>query len=178
MDLPARYEGEGNPMDLPARYEDDIYAWSQHQAAVLRRMAETPAALPNDLDIGNVAEEIETLGRSELHGVERHLMRMLEHVIKAVSSPTAYPATTWMEEVAREQGEAADGYRPSMRQNLDIEAIWRKAQRLAGVGLRAHGEQIAPLPENCPFALEEMLDLGILPEASVARLAALAAPSG
>ena len=159
-------------MDLPARYEDDIYAWSRHQAAVLRRMAANPTTLPNDLDIENVAEEIETLGRSELHGVERHLMRMLEHVIKAVSSPTAYPATMWMEEVAREQGEAADGYRPSMRQNLDTEVIWRKAQRLAGIGLRAHGEQIAPLPESCPFTLEELLDLGTLPEAFVARLAA------
>ena len=165
-------------MDLPARYEDDIYAWSQHQAAVLRRMAANPAALPNDLDIENVAEEIETLGRSELQGVGSHLARMLEHVIKAASSPAAYPPTTWLGEVAREQGDAAEAHRPSMRQNLDLDGAWRRARRIAAVELRAFGEAIAPLPEGCPFALEELLDLNTQPEAFVARLAALAAPPG
>ena len=49
-------------MDQAALYEKDIYAWSQHQAAVLRRMAANPAALPNDLDLEHVAEEIEEVG--------------------------------------------------------------------------------------------------------------------
>ena len=37
-------------MDGAALYEEDIYAWSQRQATVLRRMAALdPAALPSDL---------------------------------------------------------------------------------------------------------------------------------
>ena len=165
-------------MDLPARYEDDIYVWSRHQAAVLRRMAETPAALPNDLDIENVAEEIETLGRSELQAVESRLVRMLEHVIKAASSPTAYPATMRQAEVTREQGDAENGYRPSMRQALDLERVWRRARRVAAAALESHVEALAPLPEACPFTLEELLDLRTKAPSFVARLAALAAPPG
>jgi hypothetical protein len=162
-------------MDLPALYEDDIYAWSLHQGAVLRRMAaEGRARLPNDLDIENVIEEIETVGRSELAGVRSHLTRMLEHLVKAVSSPTAYPATKWMGEVAREQTAAVAGYTPSMRQNLDLARVWRDARRIAAADLAAYGEAAAALPENCPFALEELLDLKTAPEAFVARL--MAAP--
>jgi hypothetical protein len=165
-------------MDLPARYEDDIYAWSRHQAAVLHRMAGTPAALPNDFDIENVAEEIETLGRSELQSVESHLVRMLEHVIKATSSPAAYPATMWQADVTREQGDAENRYRPSMRQALDLERVWRRARRVAAAALESHGEAMAPLPEECPFTLEELLDVGTKAPSFVARLSALAAPPG
>jgi Domain of unknown function DUF29 len=165
-------------MDLPARYEDDIYAWSQHQAAVLRRMAETPAALPNDLDIENVAEEIETLGQAELQAVESHLVRMLEHVIKAASFPSAYPATMWQAEVTREQGDAENGYRPSMRQALDLERVWRRARRVAAAALESHGESLVPLPEDCPFTLEELLDLRTKAPSFVSRLAAQIASPG
>lgn len=49
-------------MDHAARYEEDVFAWSQHQAKVLRGLAERAAGLPNDLDLEHVAEEIEDLG--------------------------------------------------------------------------------------------------------------------
>jgi hypothetical protein len=62
-------------MDQAALYEEDIYAWSQHQAAVLRRMAANPAALPNDLDLERVAEEIEEVGNEQLYAVESSLVR-------------------------------------------------------------------------------------------------------
>jgi hypothetical protein len=43
------------------RYEDDFFAWTQHQAMVLRSMA----VADNRFDRANVAEEIEDLGRSQ-----------------------------------------------------------------------------------------------------------------
>jgi hypothetical protein len=164
-------------MDLPPSYEEDIYAWSQRQAAVLRRMAADPARpLPNDLDIRNVIEEIETVGRSELASVRSHLTRMLEHIVKAVSSPEAYPARMWMGEVAREQTAAARRFAPGMRQNLEVDEAWADALRLAGVDLEAYGETLAPLPGACPFALQELLDTRRRPKEFVDRLAAALPP--
>ena len=49
------------------RYEDDFYAWTQHQAIVLRTMA----VADNRFDRENVAEEIEALGRSERDAVRQ-----------------------------------------------------------------------------------------------------------
>jgi len=43
-------------------YDEDFYAWTQHQAALLRRLS--PAG--NELDLEHIAEEIEDLGRSDL----------------------------------------------------------------------------------------------------------------
>ena len=52
-------------MDRRSLYEDDIYAWAEQQAAALRRLAGTRRELPNELDLENLAEEIETALRSD-----------------------------------------------------------------------------------------------------------------
>ena len=44
-------------------YDEDFYAWTQEQAELLRR----GGAGANGLDIELIAEEIEDLGKSELH---------------------------------------------------------------------------------------------------------------
>jgi hypothetical protein len=161
-------------MDHPATYEEDIYAWSQHQAAILRRLAAAGrAGLPNDLDLENVAEEIESVGRSELTAVRSHLTVMLVHLIKAVSSPEAYPTRLWLGEATRAQGEAADAFTPAMRQHLDPGAVWRRALKDAAAALRAHGEAMAKLPDACPFTLDELLNREVEAEAYAAKLAAL-----
>ena len=46
-------------------YDEDILVWSEQQAAALRSMA-SRRDLPNELDLANVIEEIEDVGRSEL----------------------------------------------------------------------------------------------------------------
>ena len=45
-------------------YESDLYEWTKAQADALRRRAS------NELDWDNLAEEIETLGRSNRHQIE------------------------------------------------------------------------------------------------------------
>ena len=56
------------------RYNDDFYAWTQHQAMVLRTMA----VADNRFDRENVAEELEALGRSERDAVRSEIRRILE----------------------------------------------------------------------------------------------------
>ena len=63
-------------------YDDDILLWSEQQAAAIRRLRETARGLPNELDIENVAEEIESVGRSELAAVESYIELILLHLIK------------------------------------------------------------------------------------------------
>lgn len=52
-------------------YDEDILAWSEQQAALLRDLARH-RDLPNALDLENVAEEIESVGRDELRATKRH----------------------------------------------------------------------------------------------------------
>ena len=60
------------------RYDDDFYAWTQYQAEVLRSMA----VADNRFDRENIAEEIETLGRSERDAVRSQVRRIIEHLLK------------------------------------------------------------------------------------------------
>ena len=50
-------------------YDEDILVWSEQQAAALRSLA-SRRDLPNELDLANVIEEIEDVGRSEFHAVD------------------------------------------------------------------------------------------------------------
>jgi hypothetical protein len=70
-------------------YGDDILLWSEQQADALRRRA------ANEIDWDNVAEEIESLGRSEVRAVESLLVQALRHILKAEAWPLSRDAPGW-----------------------------------------------------------------------------------
>ncbi|MGR9012863.1 MAG: DUF29 domain-containing protein [Gammaproteobacteria bacterium] len=57
-------------------YEKDFYSWTHEQAELLRR------GQFNSLDIPNLIEEIETMGRSEKRELESRLTILLLHLLK------------------------------------------------------------------------------------------------
>jgi hypothetical protein len=152
-------------------YEEDAFAWSQRQAELLRDLARTRRDLPNELDLSNIAEEIEDLGRSELNTVLSHLDQMLVHVIKAASRPGAEPWRHWLNEIGRHRIEAERRFTPAMRRQIDLTRQWRRAVRRAEEELVRFDEAMAPMPDGVPFTLDGLLDLDVPAEALVARLA-------
>ena len=60
-------------MAQSALYDEDILLWSEQQAEVIRRLARTRRDLPNELDVENVAEEIESLARSDRREIRNRL---------------------------------------------------------------------------------------------------------
>lgn len=105
-------------MDQPSLYDDDIVTWSEEQAAALRALA-TRSDLSNALDWETVAEEIESLGRSETQGVESALLLVLVHVLKYLSAPSAQSTRSWRVEVVAYHATARRNYKRSMRQRID-----------------------------------------------------------
>ncbi len=59
-----------------AAYDEDFYAWTQKQARLLR------AGEFSQLDIENVAEELESMGRSDRNEIESRLEVLLMHLLK------------------------------------------------------------------------------------------------
>ena len=76
-------------------YQTDHYAWTKQQAAELRRLA--AARANSTLDLANLAEEVESLGRSDLATVRSQLRRIIEHLLKLEHSPAAEPRFGWRE---------------------------------------------------------------------------------
>ncbi len=165
-------------MDRAALYDAEIYAWSQHQAAVLRRMAANPAALPNDLDLERVAEEIEEVGNEQRYAVESSLVRLFVPLIKLIALPGNQAARHWIKEANAFLDNGESRYRPSMRRVLDLDRLWARACRLAARDLETDGRAAPPLPQQCPFELEELVGGEADPRDLAARLAAAVAAPG
>ncbi len=63
-------------------YDADIVEWSERQAALLRRRAAGELINNADLDWPNIAEEIESVGRSERLSLASHIRTVIEHLAK------------------------------------------------------------------------------------------------
>ena len=138
-----------------ALYDEDILLWSERQAEVIRGLGQTRRDLPNDFDVLNVAEEIESVGRSELASVESQLQNILVHLIKLAQQPEAQATKHWLIELVGFLAEMKRRYAPSMRQRIDIDEIWWIARKLTV--LERSEEDEASMPEVSPFQLEELL---------------------
>lgn len=135
-------------------YDTDILEWSEHQAALLRRVA-AGERVNDQVDWENVIEEIDSVGREQLHAVESLLVQALVHMLKAEAWPLSREAPHWRAEAWLFRGDAASRFVPSMRQRIDLGRLYRRA-------LRAMPETIddqppLPVPPECPVTLEELL---------------------
>ena len=162
-------------MDPSALYDEDIYAWSQHQAALLRRLAADRATLPDDLDLEHVAEEIEAVGEEQRFGVESNLVQAMIHLVKLVALREDQAARHWVKETRALLATAARRWRPSMRHAIDPDGLWSDACRQATLDLEIDEHPVPPLPQRCPFSLDELVDGRADPRGLAARLAAAVA---
>ena len=80
-------------------YDQDLVLWSEEQGRALRAAAGAGWNAPIDWE--NVAEEIESLGRSERHALASHIAIVIEHLLKLQASPATEPARGWRDTIRR-----------------------------------------------------------------------------
>jgi len=74
-------------------YEQDFVRWTEQQSAALRAAALARSNLP--VDWGNVAEEIDSLGRSDRRELASRIATIIEHLLKLQASPADAPRRDW-----------------------------------------------------------------------------------
>jgi hypothetical protein len=125
-------------------FDFDIYAWTQRQGALLRRLAVGERLNDANLDWPNIADEIETLGRSERGAVASHITNIIEHLVKLEASPAKDPRAGWKTTVRRSRLriEHLLEESPSLRPHLPdlIAKAMALGRRLAEISLTDHGE--------------------------------------
>ena len=146
-------------------YEADYYAWTKDQAAALRELAKARADLP--LDLENLAEEVESLGRSDLRTVRSQIRRIIEHLLKLEHSPAQEPRYGWEETVIEARNQIDDVLTPTLRRDAEagIAKLYAQGRRAAARALTHHGEHeaAAALPERCPYSFEQIIGDDWLP---------------
>lgn len=140
-------------------YQTDYYAWTKQQAAALRAMAARRES--STLDLENLAEEVESLGRSDLNTVRSQVRRIIEHLLKLEFSPSTLPRADWRYSVAQARDEVEDHITASMYPDVaaDLAKLFGRARRAAALGLAGHGERDAAqaLRTTCPYSLDQIV---------------------
>jgi DNA-binding PucR family transcriptional regulator len=137
-------------------YDKDFYAWTQQQAALLRRLP--PAG--NELDLEHIAEEIEDLGRSDLRAAQSLCEHVIEHFLKLEYSGLTEPADHWRDEIVEWRLQLEKILTRSIEAKLDLPARYRAALRLVRRLERDVPGFISRLPSECPYSLEQIIGDG------------------
>jgi hypothetical protein len=131
-------------------YEQDYYAWANEQAALLR------AGKLSAADIGNIAEEIESMGRGEKRELVNRLIVLLLHMLKWKFQP-ALQSPSWRRSMTVQRHALVRHItdNPSLKSKVS-EAI-RDAYRDAVLGAADEtGLSEGTFPEVCPWSFDQM----------------------
>jgi hypothetical protein len=136
----------------------DFYAWANQQAALLR------AGRLTDADIEHIAEEIESMGRSEQRELVDRLTGHLLHLLKWRFQPGLH-SNSWRLTIEEQRYRLEDHLKdnPSLKAQLG-QAI-RDAYRLALVEAeRETGLARATFLTECPYIYDEAMSPDFWPE--------------
>ncbi len=139
-------------------YEEDFYAWTVEQARLLR------GGDVSAIDVSNIAEEIESLGRSDRRELRSRLTVLLMHLLKW-RQQRERRSTSWSGTIReqRRQIELVLDDSPSLRPftNECLPEAYRDAREDAA---EETGIAETEFPAECPFSLDEVLARDFLPE--------------
>ena len=138
-------------------YESDFYAWSREQAELLR------AGEVDKADIAHIAEEIDSMGRTEKRELISRLSVLLHHLLKW-RYQTDKRGPSWEASIRVQRNRLAD----HLDDNPSLKPLLPKALASAyrDAALEAVAESGLPgstFPEICPWTVDEVLDSGFWP---------------
>jgi hypothetical protein len=105
--------------DARTLYDEDFVAWTEQQAEALRSAGR--GTTNQILDWENLAEEIESLGRSDRRELHGQIYRIIRHLAKLQFSPATGPRQGWRDSIgdARKQAELVLADSPSLKPQLE-----------------------------------------------------------
>ena len=141
-----------------ALYDQDFYAWSGQQAALLR------AGNLSQADLENIAEEIDSMGRTEKRELVSRLTVLVLHLLKWRFQPLLR-SPSWRATIRVQRRDLtkhiADN--PSLKSQVPDAVEWAYGNAL----LLAETETGLPetsFPAACPYEFGQMMDEGFWPE--------------
>lgn len=139
-------------------YDRDMYRWTRQQAKLLR------AGKSSELDLANLAEEIESLGERDRREVDSRIKLILAHLLKWQFQPEER-SRSWMATITtpRDEIELILEQSPSLRRSA-MARFPRTYARAARQALVETGLPPGTFPASPPFTLDQALDPDFLPK--------------
>ncbi|MBF0338170.1 MAG: DUF29 domain-containing protein [Nitrospirae bacterium] len=141
-----------------ALYEVDFYQWVFHNANLLRQGRLT------EIDIENIVEELEDMGRNNKRELASRIMVLIKHLLKWQYQPKRR-CRSWSMTIDNQRSDInrllEDS--PSLKYNIETvttkEFIEAKRRFENETGISA-----SELPRNCPYTFEQLMDYSFRPE--------------
>ena len=141
-------------------YTQDFYAWAQQTAALVRQ------GKWYEVDAESVAEELESLGKSNRRELSNRLLVLIVHLLKWQIQPGRRAHShSWYDTIVEQRDQLAELLRDSP--SLSVQAPLLLAQRYARARQKACDEMHVPgttVPPHCPWSVEQVLDETFFPE--------------
>lgn len=145
-------------MSDPTLYDRDFYAWANEQAALLRA-GKLAAA-----DIGHIAEEIESMGRSEKRELVNRLAILLLHMLKWRYQP-ALRGNSWRLTIREQRIRLKNHIKDNPSLKAVVAEAMSDAHEIALVEAeRETGLAETTFPAECPWTFPEIMDADFWPE--------------
>jgi len=148
---------QGNPIRPPTSspftnlYETDFYAWTQQQVTLLRDRDW------NAIDLANLIEEIESLGKQQRQELRNRLGILLGHLLKWEYQPSNR-SRSWLATLRVQRRDLGK----LLQENPSLKPYLSEALQIAYENARdlAMGETNLPsetFPQDCPYPLDDAL---------------------
>jgi len=142
-------------------YETDFYGWIQSQAGVLR------SGNFASLDLDNLIEEIESMGKSQHRALESRLEVLVMHLLKWQFQPKRR-GTSWELSIEDQRDRIAKLLKenPSLKSRVQaaFEEVYRFAVREAARETKIKKETF---PSRCPWTFEQVMSPDFWPESAM-----------
>ena len=141
-----------------SEYDKDFYAWSLHNAALIRE------GHLSKVDLKNVAEEIESMGKGNRRELISRLSILFAQLLKWKFQP-GRRGKSWELTIKEQRFEVQDllNESPSLRHELDGQ-LNHAYERALIIAEKETGLNHEAFPESCPFSLKEALKENFFPK--------------
>lgn len=137
--------------ELKDLYEKDGHDWYFRNAQLLKQ------GKINEIDIENIAEELESMGKAERNKLESFLIQLFLHLLKWKYQPKLQ-CSSWESSIKKQRIHAKDHIKENPSLKGSLTEIVNKAYRYARLEAESEtGLPIETFPEEMPFTLEESL---------------------
>ena len=137
----------------PVTYETDFYLWTQQQAALLRQGEFNRV----DLDLANIAEEIESMGKRDRRSISSYLQNVLMHLLKWHYQPERR-GTSWKLSIRNGRRQIQQLLRESPSLNPQLPTIIAEEYLPARENAADEtGLLLTTFPDVCPFTVEQII---------------------
>jgi hypothetical protein len=138
-------------------YETDFNLWLEETANLLKQ------GKLDRLDVENLIEEIEAMGRSEKKSLRSNLEQLLMHLLKWKYQPSKRTGS-WERSIIEHRNRILEDLQDSPSFNPYLDGVFDKCYQNARKYAKAEtGLPSNAFPESCPFTKADILNADYLP---------------